>query len=327
MATGGDSESPFEEHVETALLQLGWDIERQIGVGGFRIDLAVKDRDKPGRYLLGIECDGATYHSARWARDRDRLRQQVLEGLGWRIHRIWSTDWYRDKEKEIRRVAKSLEEARACFTGISQDASEPKRTAPTRNVTEIKRESNSDGAPAPSMSVPYRRARLGDWAHHDASVEAVANACKAVVNAEGPIHCDLLLRRIAESADVKRVGSRIREYLLKGVDHAIMAKALTRDGDFISIPGRKVKSVRDRSEQEAKLRNLDMVPAEEIRLAIHEVVTTAFSISEEEAFKEVLRMLGLKRLTSQGHNRLGRELDILLHQGALDRVNGLLQGR
>ena len=82
-----------------------------MGCAGFRIDLAIVDPNSQGEYLIGIECDGATYHSSPVARDRDRLRQQVLEGLGWKIHRIWSTDWYRNREETTKRLLKSIEDA------------------------------------------------------------------------------------------------------------------------------------------------------------------------------------------------------------------------
>jgi hypothetical protein len=76
------------------------------------IDLAVRDPEFPGRYVLAVECDGAAYHSSRSARDRDRLRQGVLEGLGWNFHRIWSTDWFRNPQQEIIRTVAAIEAAR-----------------------------------------------------------------------------------------------------------------------------------------------------------------------------------------------------------------------
>ncbi|WP_293915387.1 DUF4011 domain-containing protein [Deinococcus sp.] len=103
-----EADSPFEEAVERALRARGHHIRRQIGSGGFRIDLAVVDPDAPGRYLLGIECDGATYHRLRSARDRDRLRQAVLENLGWRIHRIWSTDWFTNPGRCIQDLEQAI---------------------------------------------------------------------------------------------------------------------------------------------------------------------------------------------------------------------------
>ncbi|MBV7510026.1 DUF3320 domain-containing protein [Pseudomonas sp. PDM25] len=90
----GGFDSPFEEAVAAALTSRGWQVHTQVGVSAFRIDLGVVDPDAPGRYLAGVECDGATYHRSATARDRDKLREHVLRGLGWEILRIWSTDWW-----------------------------------------------------------------------------------------------------------------------------------------------------------------------------------------------------------------------------------------
>lgn len=106
--TGKAPDSDFEIAVASALNQAGFECEPQVGVAGFFIDLAVRDPGCRGRYLMGIECDGATYHSAKSVRDRDRLRQTVLERLGWRIRRIWSTDWYRNPRSEIDPVLREL---------------------------------------------------------------------------------------------------------------------------------------------------------------------------------------------------------------------------
>ena len=100
----GDADSPFEVAVTAALRRKGWRVEPQIGVSAFRIDLGVVHPDAPGRYLAGIECDGAAYHSSAVARERDKVRQQVLEGLGWTLFRIWSTDWWTNKSAALERV-------------------------------------------------------------------------------------------------------------------------------------------------------------------------------------------------------------------------------
>ena len=103
-ATGvsrGDFESPFEEAVAGALTRKGWQLHTQVGASDFRIDLAVVHPDAAGVYLTGIECDGATYHRSATARDRDKLREQVLRGLGWEILRVWSTDWWIDAEDTL----------------------------------------------------------------------------------------------------------------------------------------------------------------------------------------------------------------------------------
>ena len=91
----------FECSVGAVLKENGYQVVAQVGVAGFFIDLGVKHPTRAGTFLLGIECDGASYHSGRSARDRDRLRQEILENLGWKIHRVWSTDWFRSRDSRI----------------------------------------------------------------------------------------------------------------------------------------------------------------------------------------------------------------------------------
>ncbi|MGH7907897.1 MAG: DUF4011 domain-containing protein [Candidatus Binataceae bacterium] len=113
----GLNESPFETAVEQAMVAKGWQVRRQVGVSGYRIDLGIVHPDAPGKFLAGVECDGATYHRAATARDRDRLRDMVLRNLGWRILRTWSTDWWTDRDASGRilhdRLLKILEDDRA----------------------------------------------------------------------------------------------------------------------------------------------------------------------------------------------------------------------
>lgn len=104
----GEHESPFEHAVARELAVRGWQVLPQIGVSSFRIDLGVVDPDAPGRFLAGIECDGATYHRSATARDRDKLRELVLRGLGWQIIRIWSTDWWHDHDGALDKVDSQL---------------------------------------------------------------------------------------------------------------------------------------------------------------------------------------------------------------------------
>lgn len=99
-----EPDSPFEVVVAEAIQRHGFEVDCQVGVANYFIDLAIRHPSKPETYVLGVECDGATYHSARAARDRDKYRQSVLEGLGWQIYRIWSTDWFENAEVETQKL-------------------------------------------------------------------------------------------------------------------------------------------------------------------------------------------------------------------------------
>jgi len=101
----------FEADVYEALCAKGIEVVPQVGCSKFRIDLAACHPTQPGRFVLAIECDGASYHSSYTARDRDRLRQQQLENLGWTFHRIWSTDWFMHRNDEVDRAVHAFQKA------------------------------------------------------------------------------------------------------------------------------------------------------------------------------------------------------------------------
>lgn len=102
-------DSPFERAVKRVLESKGYNVDTQVGVKGFFIDLAVRHSQHPALYTVGIECDGAAYHSSKSARDRDCIRQSILEASGWKIYRIWSQDWFYNTDKEIKKLFDYLE--------------------------------------------------------------------------------------------------------------------------------------------------------------------------------------------------------------------------
>ena len=108
--TDRESGSEFQDHIANVLKQKGYEVKQEIGVAGYFIDIGIRHPSYPNGYLLGVEADGATYHSSKSARDRDRLRQQVLEGLGWTLYRVWSTDWYNHQENETEKLVNFIEQ-------------------------------------------------------------------------------------------------------------------------------------------------------------------------------------------------------------------------
>lgn len=124
----GGYESPFEQFVAEGLQAKGWETHPQIGVSRFRIDLGVVHPDRPGDYLVGVECDGATYHSAATARDRDKIRGEILRRLGWRLVRVWSTEWWIDRDGALERlheaIKAALEESRAAADALEREREE-----------------------------------------------------------------------------------------------------------------------------------------------------------------------------------------------------------
>jgi very-short-patch-repair endonuclease len=109
---GDEPDSDFEAEVADRLRLRGLHVEMQVGVSGFKIDLGVRHPDHPKKFIVGIECDGAAYHSSKSARDRDRLREEILRGLGWEILRVWSTDWFDNPNFQTERLVRQIEELR-----------------------------------------------------------------------------------------------------------------------------------------------------------------------------------------------------------------------
>ena len=119
--TGRGFDSEFEESVYKILSDVGYKVVPQVGVAGYFIDLSVVSEKNPNDFVLAIECDGASYHSSKSARDRDRLKQEVLERLGWNVYRIWSVDWYKNREHEISKLIEAIRIAQAEYKGYTEE--------------------------------------------------------------------------------------------------------------------------------------------------------------------------------------------------------------
>jgi len=205
---GGEAESPLESDVASAIRSMGFDVVFQVGCSEYRIDSGVLDPGAPGRYILGVECDGATYHSSAVARDRDRLRQEVLEGLGWKIHRIWSPDWLRRREREIVRLKAAFETALEWSrqTSVPLPGSAAIFPGPADvQVEQVKKASSvwsadSDDAaeiPLPPWASRYKaysrseRKATGREFHDPDAGELREELLGQIVAVEGPVHIDL----------------------------------------------------------------------------------------------------------------------------------------
>jgi very-short-patch-repair endonuclease len=257
--TGEDTESPFEDAVMHALTESGWQVHPQVGVSGFRVDLGIVHPDYPGRYLAGVECDGATYHSHATARDRDRLREVVLTRLGWRIRRVWSTEWWQGAEEAAARLhdqlARDLVQDRTDLSSqkvkipaalaptsqsltpinIARDAAQQRQFSvklesdltPDFSVDEVPSRnpvyaSAANNGAQPKLGSTYEIADLASFGalasprrFYEIGYQSVLKEMAAyVIQKEGPIFSDLLIRRIARAHGFARSGGKIRETIL-----------------------------------------------------------------------------------------------------------------
>lgn len=300
-------DSPFEEAVASAVRSLGYAVEPQVGMAGFFIDLAVKDPRDEGRYILGIECDGAAYHSSRYARDRDRLRQEILEKRGWHIHRIWSTDWFYKPEREIAKVRAAIE---AAVSSSSVGASKRENT-----VDEAK-ETTSDvpqaGSGEPSQIAPPQSNRQGLVFYQQANFTIpgapilpqniaepqLRHWLKKIVEIEQPIHLEEIARRLTLCCGKQRTGSQISEVTKRALLAAKRAGELVAEGEFW-VTGTGVGAIaRDRSNLESNdpVRKPSMIAPSEYETAAYHALRQNLALSAEELLTETARLLGFARV-------------------------------
>ena len=310
--TGGLADSPFEEDVAKVITGMGYLCDLQIGSVGFRIDMGVRHPERPGEYILAIECDGATYHGSLWARERDRLRQDVLENLGWKFHRIWSTDWFYCRAQEINRLRSALEVA----TQTSGN------DVPTQGA-------NGGGSTTPDVAFvapdaadlvkpevlvrqmpPYQRAIFpvrSQIEPHEVAVSSLSELAIRIVRAEGPIHTEEVARRIASSYGKDRAGSRIvgatrAALLLAQRMHAGMR---AEEGFWYTDEQALNPPVRDRSAESGPTLKAEHISLLEIRAAFTIARTDNGGGLDEDLVRAVARLLGFRRVGPELRERLG----------------------
>lgn len=324
--SGRDEDSPFEEAVRRAVESLGYEVHTQVGEAGFFIDLAVVDPRRAGRYLLGIECDGAAYHSSRSARDRDRLRQAVLEDKGWVLHRIWSTDWFQRPAEQLRKVADAIERAKAVADDIGYH--EAPSASDTAEDT-IQRETNvgmeEDGLS--DLAVPYKEAHFTvpkDRDPHELPTNVMSEIILRIIQYEGPIHEDEIVTRVRDLWDFGRAGTRVQDAVAKAIRSLLVKQRCIREDGFVSLPGAAVVLRNRKDVSSPNLRKPEFLPPQEIREAILALIEAHHGATKEEIPVAVARLFGFKSTSSQLRSVVDRQIGKLCLQGILKEGNGML---
>lgn len=310
------TDSPFEFEVVSELTRRGIRVVPQVGVAGYRIDVGVLDDEVLGRFVCGIECDGVTYHSSETARDRDRLRQQVLEARGWIIHRIWSTDWFKDRPNTIDRILRQIDEAKREVRAVraaEADADAKLRAEAERTQREEQervareddlrlasaREALAAGPYVRPSAAPYQlggsQGRYSGSDLLETPTGLLVSAIVEIVNVEAPLHSSDLATRVVGLWGT-RLGARIAQKVNEAIEGAVRGGAVTRRGEFIwskKLAGNQAE-VPVRSRLGTKLPG-DRVAPEEVEAAVRLVLKAAGGLTLDELVSEVRQVLGVSR--------------------------------
>lgn len=316
-ASLADADSEFERLVAERIRAAGHEVHHQVGCSGYRIDLAVVDPTATGRYLLGVECDGATYHRAATARDRDKLRQAVLEDLGWKLHRIWSTDWWHSADSEMEKLldavsaTKEARELELKRLAIAEEA--PSDVVPvvqdSQGVAIFPTSSEVDSGALNSGSTRcvYRTADFALFSEqisaerfYDADYDETLKLLVAhVLEREAPILDELLVQRIARAHGFQRSGRLINERVLALAKRHHYVRKDPIDGFFVWQNQEAVDAwcLCRVPASEEDVRRIEEIAFEELRAAIPLSMTGDIPI-------EMARTFGTRRLTANGRSRL-----------------------
>lgn len=315
-------ESPFEEAVYDYLIKHGYKVSTQVGCSGYRIDMAVKHPSLSGRFVLGVECDGATYHSSRTARERDRLRQTILEDIGWKIYRIWSTDWIKDPITEGKRLLDIVNIA--IDTYIEDDITLPKTENVEKNedndiyeisVEKIQIESDNK---INSEFEEYIEANICSIERDYNDNIYLLNVLNHVVSVEAPIHFELLCKRVAPLFGNQKATVKVRT----GVEHVLMHSEnnILIKGDFCW--DKNNIDVKVRKSSDTVSRQIKYIAIEEIIEAMKCVTNNSFGIQKNDLFVAVARIFGFSRTGGNIQVTLSEAFDKMLVDGIISIVDG-----
>ena len=320
------------EPVANEIRKLGYDVDTTVGRSQFKVDIAVlnpKDKDK---YLLGIQCDGKNYYETKTERDREICQPGVLKGLGWNLLRVWSVDWFMNKDAVMQRITKKLEE----LTNPSPEktpvtekpAEQPKPQTLVSNMPFAVTKDELIGEIKNEKLVPYVRINLSG--NHDGTLEHVLRSGKSVTNdiqkliaGEQPITQSLICKRIAEAYGVSRVTVKLKDFISK----------LNISDCYIDPSSPSDNPIYWKDEASAKQfvayrqggdRDISDIPMLEIMNAVKYAVEQQVSIPLDGLKKQATQMLGFARKLQKADLAVEMAIAQLIDNGELNEESGTI---
>lgn len=312
LSVGDGFNSYLEKDVYNFLIANGYKVDSQVGCSGYRIDLGVKHPTYDA-YVLAIECDGKTYKSAGSARDRDRLRREILEKQGWRFYRIWSNSWYYNNEKEKKLLLATVDNAIKNF----KDASVPTAHAEEEKqeevaVNEFEKAGDSIYFDLADALPEYKTCQYPPI-QGDITIDLVVMAAEEIVTVEAPIMRNYLYKRMAPVLNRKVVNSTVTN----AVDNAIYRSKLIKEVDDYLTIGDSTKALLRKNSD----RSLSEIPLVEFANAIVLLLEKDPGQVLDGLVHAIGSALGFKRLGSSAEYRISQAVDMLVGDNIIKTDN------
>jgi superfamily I DNA and/or RNA helicase/very-short-patch-repair endonuclease len=314
-------DSQIGQVIASEIKKMGYQVKPQVGFSEYRIDIGVIDPTEPENFILGVEFDGNTYRASSSARDRDRLREQILKQLGWKIHRIWSPTWISRKGSEVKRLKETIRK-RLYFKSNSQKnlnlnkiEKEPNCTLEKVEVKKIQFNGIENiGIPyqihqlkatyKPTVTIrtskyPYSSIKKNAF-HFDCNRNLQSELLEELVINEGPIHFDYAVKRLTSLWKIKRITPKIISAFNEALELLLDDKLIIVKEDFLWPKEQiQIKVRTPNSKIPITKRKIEHIPPEEIEKAITLVVHYAIGISPESLILETAKIFGFKHITEK----------------------------
>lgn len=320
----------FSESVAAFLEERGYKVKRNIGTSDYTVDMAIEHPEIIGAYIAGIECDGDSYQMARTVRDRDHLRISVMERMGWKMYRVWSTEWIQNEEVAKQKLIEFITNALKNYAAFETIEKKPVDNNVETEIVQQKTTSQSTNSSNPYNLERYQEGHWWDVNTFRArdNESQIADRIHEVVRVEQPIHLELLYKRMAGCFGNEKVTKPIRntvDYVLKRK----MSKEIKIDrNSFITLSDFTTLKVR-RSLSGSPDRNIEHIPVKEIEVAMKLVLTGVYGVEVSALILETAKIFGFEKTGAKIKQRMLEAIESLEKQGAVrvsdERVQ-LLEG-
>lgn len=320
-------ESPFEESVYKFLTDNGYKVATQVGCSGYRIDLAVEHPEIIGSFVLAIECDGASYHSARTARERDRLRQEKLEDIGWKFYRIWSTDWIKDPGREKQKLLKAIKDSIITFQQTKtvmenrNDLYENSESGQVENYYEIpiNNHINTDNPfnfeyyQNTDIETYYEKLDGDNWSKYLRTIDQI-------IKNEYPIHKDYLFYKLLIFFNSDRLNNSIKKKVASHIQY-YLEKEIELVDNFYWLKDKKIVKVRIPQKNDTP-RKIEYISINELAEAMKVIIKQSFSIKKEDLIQATSKTFGFQRMGPAISKRLNTTFDYLIENKKIKEEDG-----
>jgi len=327
-----EKDSSFEDSIYALLEENGYKVDSHVGCSGYRIDIGIKHPEYPGIYVMGIECDGESYSSSRTARERDRLRNDVLELMGWNIYKLWSTDWIKDPVSEKERLFEAINNAISSFKNNDFDVQDEKSKEEPKKTEQKK--SKKKAANTEAASDEEELLQLEDKSEAEAGgiefkeyvtfkssikiaeyeVQRLSRYIQKAVEVEQPVHYDVLCQRFAALMGKQKVTAGVHKAVKDA--YAFISTGIEVKDDFVCL-----KNAANYEVRVAGPRQINQISIDELVKGMVLVNNAYIGLTKEELIRETSKSFGFNRVSTNITERFNEAFEYAIKEKIFELVD------